>query len=138
MTPEQTITQYLATLGIPANPFQPLPGFTGVNGTMVSQMGLNVDVQVHQNQLLLVQILIGYVPQGNVAPLLRQLLSINAQLVGVYFCILDNNAILLRASRNVLGLDMAEFRTLIDAVASTTWQHAMNLINTFQIPSQPA
>jgi hypothetical protein len=137
MSNEATISQYFQGLGIPAAPFSPMPGLNGVNGTIATHMGLQIDVQIHHGQLLLAQLVIGYVPQTNVAPLFRQLLVSNSMMIGVYFCLLDNNAILLRTSRNVEGLDQIELKMLLDNLCSNTFQHGLNVKNTFQLPALP-
>ena len=136
MTNEANISQFFSALGIPAQPFSPMPGLTNVQGTIATHMGLQVDVQLHQGQLLLAQVVIGYLPQTNVAPLLRQMLNANALMIGVYFCILDNGAIVLRASRNVQGMDQSELKMMLDNLISNTFQHGMNVKNTFQIPDR--
>ena len=138
MTSEVNISQLFQSLGIMVNPFNPVPGLNGVNGTIAMYMGLQVETQIHQGQIFLAQILIGYVPQANIAPLLRQMLNLNALMVGVYFCIQINNAILLRTSRNVQGLDQTELKMLLDNLCSSAFQHGMNIQTTFQLPSMPS
>lgn len=138
MSNEEKVTQFLKSLAIPAAPFHDLPGVPGVRGTLGTHMGLQVDVQVHQDRLLIAQLIIGYVPKTNVAPLYRRLLTLNALFIGVYFCIFDNkNTIVLRTSRNLEGLDLTEFKLLLDGLCSNYFQHVMNMAQTFQIPSQP-
>lgn len=137
MSNETTISQYFQSLGIPATPFSPMPDFNGVNTTIATHMGLQIDVQIHHGQILLAQIVIGYVPQANVAPLLRQLLESNSLMIGVYFCILANNGIVLRTSRNVEGLDQIELKMLLDNLCSNTFQHGLNVKNTFQLLALP-
>lgn len=138
MINEATISQFFQSLGIPANPFNPLPGVNGVNGTIATHMGLQIDFQVHQSQFLIAQIMLGYVPQANVAPLLRQMLNLNSLMVDTYFIILPNNAILLRTSRNLHGLDQTELKMLLDSLCSNTFQHGMKIQNTFQLPAMPS
>lgn len=136
MSSEETISQFLKSLGAPATPFNALSW--GGRGTVATYMGLQVDIQIHQNSLLLAQLVVGYVPKMNVAPLLRHLLTLNSVTVGVYFCIIENvNAIVLKTSRSIEGLDFVEFKQTLDVLCSIFLQHAQNLVQTFQIPLQP-
>ncbi len=54
-------------------------------------------------------------PQDNFLPLYRRLLELNAGAVGCYFAI-RNNLVVLLATREVTGLDYAEFKTIVDAI----------------------
>jgi hypothetical protein len=138
MSNEEKVAQFLKSLAVTATPFRDLPGVPGVRGVIGTHMGLQVDIQVHQDNLLIAQLIIGYVPKANVAPLYRRLLALNTIFVGVYFCIFDNNTIVLRTSRNLEGLDLFEFKLLLDGLCSNYFQHVMSVVQTFQVPSQPA
>jgi hypothetical protein len=137
MSSEAAIPQYLQASGIPFTPYGPIAGAPGANGTVVTHMGFQVNLQVQNGQLLLAQLVVGFIPQTNVAPLLRQLLVINASMVGVYFCVVEN-AVILRASRNLLGLDQEELKSLLDHICSYTVQYGVGVKNTFQLLDTPA
>ncbi|MBN1525335.1 MAG: YbjN domain-containing protein [Spirochaetales bacterium] len=54
-------------------------------------------------------------PQENFLPLYRRLLDLNSTAVGVYFAI-RKNLVMLLATREINGMDYAEFRLLVDEV----------------------
>jgi len=100
-------------------------------------VGLNVSLQIHFENLLLAQLIIGYLPKANVAPVMRHLLEQNGTFIGLYYCVLNDNAICLRCSRRIEGLDALELKLLLDGLCSTYWQNAQKLLETFQLPLTP-
>lgn len=137
MSNETTIAQYLKQLGAPATPFIDAQGATGLRFTTATYMGLQVSVQILNNQILMLQFGIGYPPKMNTEPLLRQLLMFNAMLIGVYFCILNDGGIMLRSSRTLEGLDFVEFKQSIDTICNAFMQNGIQVATMFQLSSQP-
>ncbi|WP_420628187.1 hypothetical protein [Candidatus Leptofilum sp.] len=138
MSSEGTITQYLQQLGAPATPFVNLPGTTGLRSTTATYMGLQVELQIHNEQMLMFQFMIGYAPSMNAEAILRHLMVLNSMMIGVYFCIFSaNNAIVLRSSRMLTGLDFVEFKQSLDTICSAFMQNAVPAVQTFQISPQP-
>jgi hypothetical protein len=138
MSSEETIAQFLQQLGAPATPFNNLSGTTGIRGTVATYMSLQVDIQVLQGNMLLAQFVIGYLPKTNAELILRQLMVLNSTMIGVYFCVFNaNNAIVLRTSRVIEGLDYVEFKQALDTLCLAFIQNARSVVQTFQIPQQP-
>ncbi len=54
-------------------------------------------------------------PEDNFLPLYRRLLELNSTSVGVYFAI-RGDLVMLLATREVVGMDYAELKTLVDEV----------------------
>ena len=134
MSNQEVIGQLLQSQSIPFTPFGPAPWASNIALTIISHVGLNIDLQIHNENLLLAQLVMGYLPNENVAPVMRHLLEQNSTLIGLYYCVLQNKAICLRFSRQIAGLDAMELRLLLDGLCSTYWQHAQVLQKTYQLP----
>ena len=138
-THQQAINQFLKTVGI-QNQLADLPGMAAPYAYTDSiYMGIPIRVVLDQDKYVYANMCLGYVPKMNVAPLYRRLLTLSAMTIGIYFCINDmDNAILLRSSRIVEGLDANEFKAMIDSICAWFLQFGPNLITEFQIPPQPS
>ena len=138
MSNEDSIAQYMRSLGIPATPFADIIGLTGIRRSSATHVGLNMDIQIITDLMLIAQFCIGFLPKGKtVAPILRHMLSANATMIGAYYCIIGDDAIHLRAARKLEGITLPQFKTLIDDLCSLYWSNAQNVVQTFQIPLQP-
>jgi hypothetical protein len=138
MSNEDIIAQYLRSLGIPATPFADIKGMTGIRRSSATHVSLNVDIQIINDAILIAQFCIGFLPKGKtVAPILRQMVSANATMIGAYYCIIGDDAIHLRAARKLDGMTMPQLKVLLDDLCSLYWSNAQNLVQTFQIPLQP-
>lgn len=135
MSSQEVISQLLKSSNIPATPFASWA--QDVVASTVSHVGLNVSLQIHFENLLVAQLIIGYLPKVNVAPVLRHLLEQNSALIGLYYCVLNDKSICLRFSRRMEGLDALELKLLLDGLCSTYWQSAQKLPETFQLPLTP-
>jgi len=137
MSNEDIITQYLRTLGVPATPFADIPGMTGIRRSAATHVGLNMDIQILSDSILIAQFCIGFLPKGKtVAPILRHMCSANATMIGAFYCIIGDDAIHLRATRKLDGLTMPQLKTMFDDLCSLYWSNAQNVVQTFQIPLQ--
>lgn len=134
MSNQEIVSQFLKSSNIQASAFSPWSN--DVVASTVSNVGLQVSLQIHFDNLLIGQLVIAFLPKANVAPILRHLLEENAKLIGLYYCVLteSNNAICLRFSRRMEGLDALELKLLLDNLCSTYWQTAQKLPETFQLP----
>ena len=139
MPNEETIMQYLQQLGAPTTtPFHDVQGVVGVRSVVVTYMGLQVEIQVLNNQIIMAQFMIGYAPRMNAEQLLRQLLILNSLLIGVYFCVFGaNNLIVLRSSRTLEGLDFVEFKQSLDMLCNAFMQNGRQVVQMFQVSQQP-
>lgn len=134
MSNQEIVSQLLKSSNIPATPFAPWS--PDVVACTVSHVGLQVALQIHFDTSLIGQLVIAFLPKTNVAPVLRHLLEQNASMVGLYYCVLSesNNAICLRFSRRLAGLDALELKLLLDDICTRYWQSAQSLPQTFQLP----
>jgi len=137
MSNEDIIAQYLRTLGIPTTPFADIPGTAGIRRASATHVGLNMDIQIVSESILIAQFCIGFLPKGKtVAPILRHMISANASMIGAYYCIIGEDAIHLRAARKLEGMTMPQLKTLLDDLCSLYWSNAQNVVQTFQLPLQ--
>ncbi|MCA9918329.1 MAG: hypothetical protein KC445_10275 [Anaerolineales bacterium] len=138
MSSEGTISQYLQQIGAATTPFNNIPGANGVRSITATYMGLQAEIQILNEQILMLQFVIGYAPPMNAEPLLRQLMILNSMMVGVYFCVFQaNNCIVLRSSRMLEGLDFVEFKQALDTICNAYMQNGVQMARIFQISPQP-
>lgn len=136
---EDTINQYLNTSGVVIiQPFTDIPGTNPVL-RFISITHMNLNMAIGLDGLYVHTMLgLGNLPKQHVAPLLRRLLVLNGSMGGPYFNVDDNtNSLALTLTRQQEGLDLSEFKWMLDQVSSNYWQYAAGLIQEFQIPQQP-
>ena len=138
MYSEDTVLQFLHQLGAHAAPFNDIPGITGIRTTLATYRRLRIEIQIIDDQLLISQFVIGYLPNVDTEPLLRHLLILNSIMNGVYFCVFENiNAILLRGSCPIEGLHYLEFKNSFLSLINAFLQQAHPIVQTFQISQNP-
>jgi hypothetical protein len=129
---EEKIHQFLQSMGFPAQ-LAPWPGAPTLKVATVSYAGLQINVVLAQDTFIFNQIGLGFVPEANVTPFYRRLLTLNTILGGPFFAIYDDNGVVLRVLRIMERVDLVEFRWMFDILASTYWQHGLRLREEFQI-----
>lgn len=134
--PEDTVNQFLKSMGFSVQ-LTPLEGFPSVKFAVISHMGLNMVIFL-DGPFIYPVVNLGYIPKANVAPLFRRMLTLNGQMGGPCFFVRDDNSIALQVARQVEGIDLVEFRLMMDSLGTNYWQHAQHLIQEFQIPAQPS
>lgn len=135
---EDTINQYLKTLGVTINqPFNDVQGSNPViRLTQINYMNIKMGIVVY-GQIISPIILLGWLPKQNIAPLYRRLLNLNGVMGGSFFYIDVTGGITLALMRSPEGLDVSEFKWMLDQLGGMYWQHAATLVQEFQILLQP-
>jgi hypothetical protein len=130
---EDKLNEFLKSMGFAA-PLAPWPEVPGAKVVVCNHMGLNLIVALEQDALIYVQDHCGYLPKVNTAPFYRRLLTLNASFIGAYFCVFEaDDALVLRTSRLVDGLDFVEFKAMLDTLGALHWQYMPSLAQEFQI-----
>lgn len=135
MSNQEIVSQLLKSSNIQHTPFQTWS--PDVVTSTVSHVGLQVSLQIHFDTSLIGELVIAFLPKTNIAPVMRHLLEQNCLLVGLYYCVFNNNAVGLRFSRRLAGLDAVELKLLLDDLCTRYWQSAQKLPETFQLPLKP-
>jgi len=132
------INQYLSSMGIPAT-LAPAPGAAGVMATVINHLGVNIGVFLIGDAILLLEAGLGYPPAGNLLPFYRRLLVENSDLIGVAFCVKDqDNSVAMRTSRQAAGLDAEEFKSMIEGMAAAVHRTAVQVAQEFPFQQRPA
>jgi hypothetical protein len=136
-TPEERVNEFLKSMGFSATlgPAGP-PNPPGLAFAQVIHMGCNVTVWKDRDFFLTVEVAFAYVPKTSVAPFLRRLLEMQAIMGGAYFAIEPSGLLKLSMTRMIEGLDLVEFKNMLDQVASNWWQRVAPLVSEFQLPTQ--
>jgi hypothetical protein len=112
------------------------PGSAGVN-----LLHSGVSIMVHywyEAGILVMDIGIAYMPRTNVAPFMRRLLELNGGMsAGFFFGVDAADLVMFRGMRYGEGLDLSEFKQMLDGGAQTYYTFAPALIQEFQLPLQP-
>jgi hypothetical protein len=145
---EQKINEYLETMGLSLSEQwqdlpSPAPGVSMKSGNVI-HMGVTLQliVEVGTNpppyEFLSIACGVSFVPRTNVAPLFRTLLSRSASMGGAFFYLDEgSNSIWYKSARYLPGLDLAEFKQMMDHMATLYWPIVNPIIQQFQLPMEP-
>ena len=134
---EDKINEFLRSMGLEVRLAAKPPNPPTLTVASVNHMGLVVEVYKDRELFLIASIAFGFVPKAAVAPLFRRMLELNLMMAGPCFALNPADQILsLQLTRSLDGLELIEFRTILDTVASCYWQHVTPMIQQFQIPQQ--
>lgn len=129
--PESMVTQFLRNLGLNAV-------FQVVNPmckyALLNYCGLNLVIQMDQNQFIQFNAGIGFVPKANLVALYRRLLELNSTSINWWFAIeptQDN--VQIRSSRPIQGIDFAEFKAILDVLVGAFFQQGAPIQQQFQL-----
>jgi hypothetical protein len=130
------INEFLGSMGFGVRLAERPPNPSTLTVATVNHMGLNLEVWKDREFFLNVSGAFGFVPKAAIAPLFRRMLELQAVMGGPYFALLAGNVLALQMTRPLDGLELVEFRAILDSVASNYWQHVVPMIQQFQIPQQ--
>ena len=138
---EKKINKYLESMGFPGRLEQANePGLVGVvKLTLVEHTGINITVALDRDQFVSCSAGLGGLPTANIAPLMRRLLVLNGLMGGPRFSITEGppTQVILSEVRKPDGLDLVEFRAILDSVSAAYYQHALPIVQEFQILPLP-
>jgi hypothetical protein len=134
---EDTINQYLNAIGIVIiRPFADLPETNPVvRFAVITHLNIITTI-ILDDQMVHLTNTVGYLPKQNIAPLFRRLLNLNSTMSGPFFSVGDD-VLSLQIRRQQEGLDLIEFKWMLDQTGTMYWQFAAGLVQEFQIPQQP-
>ena len=130
------INEFLGSMGFGVRLAERPPDPPTLTFATVNHMGLNLDVWKDRELFLNVTLVFGFVPKAAIAPLFRRMLELQGMMGGPYFVLMQNNVLAFQMSRRLEGIDLVEFKTILDTVASNYWQHVVPTIQQFQVPQQ--
>lgn len=134
----ENISQYLKSLGLNSL-LEDVPGVNDFKRVVINYVGVNMTVDLHLAGIpsLNMYLFFAYIPKINIAPVFRKLLNLNNLLFAKLFIDENINAIGMKFQRPLEGLDFVEFKWMLDSLGAAFHQHAIPLVNEFQLPQQP-
>jgi hypothetical protein len=136
-THEEKVHEFLKAMGYVVQLMNYPPNPPALKNALINHMGVPVSVFKDREIFVWVAVSIGFVPKVNVAPFFRRLLEMQATMGGPYFSINPDNSIGFQVCRQLEGLDLVEFRSMLDSLGSMYWQRVAQLVQEFQLPQQP-
>lgn len=134
---EQMINSYLQNLGVPGQ-LQALPANPTLKLVAISYSSVNMAVILVQDAVLFLEAGLGYAPKQTLLPFYRRILVANSNLINASFCLKENdNNVVIRSSRQVIGLDFQEFKAMVDAVVLAVHQQAAPIARDFPFQATP-
>lgn len=134
---EDKVNEFLSSMGFGVRLAERPPNPPYLTVASVNHMGLLLEVWKDRELFLSVSVGFGFVPKAAVAPLFRRMLELQSMMAGPFFALHPGqNVLFFQVTRSLDGLELIEFKTILDTVASCYWQHVLPLIQQFQIPQQ--
>lgn len=142
MKNEQMINGYLKSLGYDQVLHEEPWSSSGSKAVVLGSAGLTFTVSLFDLQgqeLLVVQINFGYLPKSNVSPLMRRMLELNTTIAGGFSLAINSadGTVMFVNSRYADGLDLNEFRKLLELVVSGYYTFCAPLAQEFQVSATP-
>ena len=134
---EVKIVEFLRTMGYTVQLLADT-GTADLKYADIVHMGVNIRILKDREIFVAAQAGLGFVPKQNVAPFFRRLLELHSVMGGPYFAIGSNNWLNFNMCRQLDGLELVEFRVMLDTLATNYWQRVAGLIQEFQVPQQPS
>jgi hypothetical protein len=134
---EEQVKGFLQSMGLHGAFHTAQPGLREAS---ISHAGITFQVRLEFDvPTLWLYVFLGYLNPRTAAPAMRRMLGLNAILItGCYFALVEQQeAVIFCAARPLEGLDLVEFKSLCDTLATGYWQFGANLIQEFQLDAQP-